>query len=385
MYQNRAKACLKHMRDVVSYMKDFGVKRKIFICPLSAINEPFYSGGLMFQCLYDRKRRTVLAAGGRYDRLIEEHKPKVQGMFTGCHAVGFILSWDRLVVNMDKLVNNKTKAKSFLKKEQEAEISPAWKTRRCDVLVAAFDDAVLRTSGLKILSELWANDISAELASNARTLEEIMSKHRDDNHSWIVTIKPDAVLGGRPDLRVRTTATREDADVKAENLVAHLLSELRERDSAEGKSKSHMRRGPTHSSSDTSHSSTKEHRQNVQVLTAQHRSKKSNKWNIVEAVQSRAQSLLSEYSNAPIAAVETRDEVLELIRGARLSDPESWRRVVHSVPLTERDYIQQIQGLLEGMRREWVEDVERGGGERVRVAFVSNFRTGHVVLYDLGL
>jgi translation initiation factor 2-alpha kinase 4 len=381
VYQSKAKACLKHMRDVVSYLKYFGVNHKIFICPLSAINEKFYAGGIMFQCLFDRKKRGVLAAGGRYDRLIEEHKPKLQGMFTGCHAVGFNLSWDKLVVSMDKALNSKTKANSFLKKEKEQNISDAWKARRCDVLVAAFDDAVLRTSGLKVLTELWTNDISAELASNARTLEEIMSKHRDDNHSWIVIIKPDAVAGGRPDLRVRTTATREDADVKAENLVSHLLSELRERDSTH---KSRLqRRHPAQQSSEQSHGSSDQRRQNVQVLVAQHRSKKSNKWNIVEAVQSRAQSLLQEYGSAPIAAVETRDEILELIRGARLSDPESWRKVVHSVPLSERDYIQQIQQLLEGFRREWVED--SASGEKSRVAFVSNFRTGHVVLYDLGL
>jgi translation initiation factor 2-alpha kinase 4 len=331
----------------------------------------------MFQFLFDRKRRAVLAAGGRYDRMIEEHKPKVQGMFTGCHAVGFNLSWDKLVVLMEKLLNKKTKASSFLKREKEQEIGGVWKTRRCDVLVAAFDDAVRRTSGLRVLAELWANDISAELATNTGRLEEIMSKHRDDNHSWIVTIKPDSVAGGRPDLRVRTTATREDADVKAENLVSHLLSELRERDSAEGKSKYHRRQ---HAQlGEQSHAS--ERRQNVQVLVAQHRSKKSNKWNIVEAVQSRAQALLAEYGNAPIAAVETRDEILDMIRGARLSDPESWRKVVHSVPLNERDYIQQIHQLLDGFRREWLED----SAEKCRVAFVSNFRTGHVVLYDLGI
>lgn len=383
VYHNRAKASLKHMQDVVSYLKDLGVHHKIFLCPLSAINEKFYTGGLMFQCLFDRKKRAVLAAGGRYDRLIEEHKPKVQGMFTGCHAVGFNLSWDRLVINMDKLVNNNnSKARTFLKKEKDVEISDVWKTRRCDVLVAAFDDAILRTSGLKILTELWQNDISAELASNARTLEEIMSKHRDDNHSWIVIIKPDIVLGGRPDLRVRTTATREDADVKAENLISHLLSELRERDGA----KSHSRRLHNTSSSDHATSSTNQHRQNVQVLVAQHRSKKSNKWNIVEAVQTRARALLSEYSNAPIAAVETRDEILDMIRGAKLSDAESWRRVVHAVPLGERDYVMQIQGLLEEFKGQWVRERDSGGGgEKTRMAFVSNFRTGHVVLYDLGL
>lgn len=40
-------------------------------------------GGILFQCLYDTKKREVLAAGGRYDRLIEENRPKVQGKFTG--------------------------------------------------------------------------------------------------------------------------------------------------------------------------------------------------------------------------------------------------------------------------------------------------------------
>jgi translation initiation factor 2-alpha kinase 4 len=376
-YTDRARACLKHMRDVVSYLKYFGVHHKLYICPLSAINEKFYSGGLLFQCLFDRKKRAVLAAGGRYDKLIEEHKPKVRGMFTGCHAVGFNLSWDRLVVSMDKLLHSKTKANTFLKKEKEQETNGAWKTRRCDVLVAAFDDAVLRTSGLRVLTELWTNDISAELATNAYTLEEIMSKHRDDNHSWIVIMKPDALAGGRPDLRVRAIATREDADVKAENLVSHLLSELRDRDNAEGKGRYNRRQQAQ--SSEQSHAS--QRRQNVQVLVAQHRSKKSNKWNIVEAVQSRAQALLAEYGNAPVAAVETRDEIVDIIRGARLSEPESWRKVVHSVPPGERDYIHQIHQLLDGFRKEWLED----SAEKCRMAFVSNFRTGHVVLYDLGL
>ncbi|KIW09057.1 uncharacterized protein PV09_00006 [Verruconis gallopava] len=378
VYADRAKASLKHIRDVVGYLQDFGVRHKIFISPLSAINEKFYSGGLLFQCLFDRKKRAVLAAGGRYDRLIEEHKPKVQGMFTGCHAVGFNLSWDRLVVAMDKLLNSKSKATSFLKRDKAPELTTAWKTRRCDVLVAAFDDVVLRTAGLRVLSELWANNISAELATNAHTLEEIMSKHRDDSHGWIVIIKPDSVAGGRPDLRVRTAATREDIEVKAENLVSHLLSELRERDSAEGKGRYH-RRQLAHASEQLT--TTSNRRQNVQVLVSQHRSKKSNKWNIIEAVQSRAQELLSSYSNSPIAAVETRDDILEMVRATRLSDPESWRKVVHSVPVNERDYVQQIHQLLDGFRREWQENTL----EKSRTAFLSNFRTGYVMLYDLGL
>jgi len=64
-----------------------------------------------------------------------------------------------------------------------------------------------------------------------------------------------------------------------------------------------------------------------------------------------------------------------------LSDGESWRRVVQTVPPNERDYVGQIQQLLERFRLGWVEDREG----KCRSAFLYNFRTGHVVLYDLGL
>lgn len=114
---------------------------------------------------------------------------------------------------------------------------------------------------------------------------------------------------------------------------------------------------------------------------AQHRSKKSNKWNIVEAAQLRAQSILADYTSGPIAAVETKDEILDAIRGTRLSDPDSWRKVVQVQNPGERDYIGQIQNLLERYRASWMEDSEG----KCRCAFLYNFRTGHMVLYDLGL
>lgn len=117
---------------------------------------------------------------------------------------------------------------------------------------------------------------------------------------------------------------------------------------------------------------------------AQHRSKKSNKWNIVEAAQLRAQSMLVDYTNGPIAAVETKDEILDAIRGTRLSDPDSWRKVVQVQHPGEREYIGQIQNLLEKFRADWMEE-NKDGECNCRCAFLYNFRTGHIVLYDLGL
>lgn len=37
----------------------------------------------MFQCIFDSTRRDILAAGGRYDKLVEENRPATQDSFTG--------------------------------------------------------------------------------------------------------------------------------------------------------------------------------------------------------------------------------------------------------------------------------------------------------------
>jgi translation initiation factor 2-alpha kinase 4 len=369
-YFDRTRSTFNHLQSVIGYLKQLGVHRKVYICPLSSLNEKFYSGGVLFQCLYDTKRRHVLAAGGRYDRLIEEHKPKIQGQFTGCHAVGMNLGWDGLVKSMTRYHKNLGKQSAFLKKTNtnEEESGGAWALRRCDVLVAAFDSTVLRSTGVQMLANLWAHDISAELAIDVRSPEELLTRYREDKHSWMIIIKHDR------DLKVKNIASRTDSDIKSENLISHLRSEIRERDHREGTAERNrlLERQPLVST---------EKRQNVQVLVSQHRSKKSNKWNVVGEAQSRAQELLSDYTTAPIAAVETRDEILDLIRGVHLSDPESWRRIVQGVQLSDRQYIQQIQGLLDRFRTEWQEDEEG----KCRVAFLYNFRTGHVILYDLAL
>ena len=107
----------------------------------------------------------------------------------------------------------------------------------------------------------------------------------------------------------------------------------------------------------------------------------------MEAAQSRARELLTSYSDAPILAVETRDEYLERIRFARLSDPESWRKVIQAAPLNERQYLGQIQDMLEMYARGASANAatEAGGDEGSKVVFVYNFRTGACVMYDLAL
>ena len=386
-YLDRTHAVFAHLSSVVTYMKHWGVKRKVYINPLSSFNEKFYSGGVLFQCLFDSKKREVLAAGGRYDHLIDEYRPKVQGQSqptVGYHAVGMNLGWDRLVNSMSRHLRKPTKS-AFLKKQHTEEdiLNVSWIPRRCDCLVASFDSTVLRSTGVKMVADLISHGYTAELSIDAHSIEDLLRHYRDDRHSWIIVIKH-SVTSDKPDLKVKSMAKKEDTDIRSADLLNYLRNELRDRELREGSAGTRqvgLRNG--HAPSLSAQPATS--KANVDVLIAAHRSKKSNKWSIVEAALSRSAELLSSFQNAPIAAIETKEEVMNLIRETRLSDPDSWRRCIQSLPVAERKYLQELHDLLLSYAARWkeVSDGEYGRSGEGGKAFVYNFRTGGCLLYDL--
>jgi len=125
MYE-RAASTLAYLKEVTQYAKSFGVTSKIYISPLSCVNEAFYKGGTLFQCLYDRKVKDVLAAGGRYDSLIRENRPKIGSHFQERHAVGFSLAWEKFAKEQ---LHQKSGGKAFLKKTEE-EVQGIFNTHR---------------------------------------------------------------------------------------------------------------------------------------------------------------------------------------------------------------------------------------------------------------
>lgn len=112
MYQ-RASPTIAHLKEVAEYAKRLGVATKMYINPLNSLKESFYVGGILFSCLYDKKGKDVFAAGGRYDHLIKEQRPKMGGHFEERHAVGFSLAWERLARIP------KPSSRAFLKKHED--------------------------------------------------------------------------------------------------------------------------------------------------------------------------------------------------------------------------------------------------------------------------
>lgn len=241
------------------------------------------------------------------------------------------------------------------------------------MLVASFDPSVLRSSGIELLQTLWAHGISAELARDARSPEDLLSSYRDESYSWIVIIKQDNQL------KIKTLGRKDapDVDIAAKELLNWLKSEIRERDSRSGMRFRSMAAVP-HSESANSLPGGAGQQQEVHVLVAQTKSKKFNRHAVVEQAQASASRLVQSFLEGPIAAIETSDAVVDMIKTTSLADPESWRRVEHSVGTAEKKYVREIHDMLKQWRWEW--EAKRGPGH----AFVYNFRTGKCIYYDLG-
>jgi translation initiation factor 2-alpha kinase 4 len=222
-----------------------------------------------------------------------------------------------------------------------------------------------------ILQTLWSHNLSAELAKDARSPEDLMTKHRDDSYSWIIVIKQDAML------KIKSVGKKDipDVDVPSTQLISWLRSEMRDRDM---RALTKIRGGSANHSDNANPAGDKVHDQSVKVLVSQTKSKKFNRRTVVEQAQVSAASLVQTFLNGPILAVETTDQVMDLVQETSLGDPDSWRKVEHGVTTMEKKYVREIHDQLDA----WRSNYERDNG--TRHAFVYNFRSGHTVYYDLG-
>lgn len=362
------------LRSIVQYCNYFQVKRPIYLQPLSCFNDKLYRGSFLFQCLGEGKKKNVIAAGGRYDKLIENfHTQETSGTF---RAVGFQLNWEEITA---MIVADGKRSSRFLKGQKTS--LDAWKPRRCDVLVTSFDPVILRSTGLQVLEQIWASGLSAELSEEFESLEALLIQYREDNPGCVVVIRHDAGAVGERGIRVRNLVKKEETEVSLSDVVPFLKTELRERNDRESKLdySNRLTKQTSHHQQDTNPLADQSiPNLDVHVLSTQHKGKKTNRRQVVEAAAISAKDLVQGFlAGGQCAAIETSDETLEAMRDTRLYDPESWKTLIQNAPLNERKYLQQVHDLLTSFASE-------GRGSEVRHAFIFNFRTRNCILYDLG-
>lgn len=376
-YYQKAASTIAHLKEVAEYCKVQGLKTKVYVTPLHCFNEAIYKGGLMFACVHDKRVKTVFAAGGRYDSLIKEHRHKAGSSLLGeRHAVGISFAWDRLAHQPLK----KSAGKSHLKKATEEDPNSLFKEKRRDALVASFDPILRRTTALEIVRTLETNGISAKLAHEARSPDELISDRPEEQPAWLIIVKSE-------NLKVKTLWTRDtpECDIPARQLLNWLRGEIRERDSALKITTAKLRTGiaqsegqpllgdassPYPGSSFGASGSGSGSKRDIRVLTGQTKSKKFNRQTVVEQAQTAAGKLVQGFHDGPIAVIETTDAVLQAIRGTSLSEPETWRKL--DVNNAEKKYVRDVQDILAEFR-----------DDGAKHCFVYNFRTGTCVFYDL--
>ena len=261
-----------HMKAVILYLFRFNIRRKIYVNPLSTYNEKFYRGSLLFQCLYDQKKRSVFAAGGRYDRLVRDHQP-ITSKKTCVHAAGLQLAWTGLCAGLMGFLKAQAKSRSRRKPQHLAEI---WSTRRCDVLIDSFDRELISSVGIEIVQELWANHISAELAGseNSVSAENTYTKHKSiSDHNWIILIKSEDLV------KIKCSTRKEENEVRTSEITGFLRSEIRDRNRTEGRTN---RTSVLRQDSQQDPAGREKAREvDIKVLTSQNKGKKVNRKTVV--------------------------------------------------------------------------------------------------------
>lgn len=243
----------------------------------------------------------------------------------------------------------------------------------------------MRTEGPEIVAKLWAHGISAELAVDAKSQEDLLSKYAKDPHCWVVIIKKESMLK----IKSLVRKERPDEEISPSQLINHLRVEINDRDQQNGpQEKSRTQRYGSHVESGIATN----HAQEVRLLVAEKKSKKANRSGIVDGAHEKAAALANSFLECPskcflpkeiylylpnpVLAVETTDKVLNAIQETRLTDTDSWRQLIQSSPMAESKYIKDILELLNQLASE--------NKSSARHAFIYNFRTYNCILYSLG-
>ena len=152
-----------HVKNLTIYLRGYGLSRKVFVSPLSSVNENFYRGHLFFQCIFDTPKKEVFAAGGRYDHLIRSQTSGYQPKLARAEprAVGFNFNWERLWMSMARY--HKANAKVRPRKKGNVEALNIRIPSRCEVLVDSSDREILQSAGLDIIQGLWYVSILASI------------------------------------------------------------------------------------------------------------------------------------------------------------------------------------------------------------------------------
>ncbi|KAJ7101250.1 kinase-like domain-containing protein [Mycena belliarum] len=152
---------VEEVKETVQYAILTGVGRPISFHPLMLGNHhAHFNDGVLVEVVRKNKRTDVLAAGGRYDKLITEQATPGQKREATC-AVGLQIAVEKITLAL--AAHQVASVRALVKAERSFGF---WSPRRCDVYVVSFHAGCLQDR-LEVAAFLWAHGISADLMYEA--------------------------------------------------------------------------------------------------------------------------------------------------------------------------------------------------------------------------
>ncbi|BFZ11743.1 hypothetical protein BsWGS_14782 [Bradybaena similaris] len=172
-----AKSGLHDIENILSYATSLGLRLQVLVS-VGLIYNPTQYSGVMFQIMCDvhKKKKVateVIAAGGRYDKLIEKFSSPLPqyAMHNLPHGVGVSIAFERL-------------AGVIAEDEQVQTLSP------CDVMICTLGHQLLIKERLAIARDLWAAGFRADvLFDKTEDFDELQVNCRNKGISHIVILK----------------------------------------------------------------------------------------------------------------------------------------------------------------------------------------------------
>ncbi|KAJ3108882.1 hypothetical protein HDU97_010154 [Phlyctochytrium planicorne] len=321
-------AAFKGLLTIKEHLRSLGVKCPILFTPLLSYNSFYYRDSVLFQLALGGKKLDILAAGGRYDSLLERLRKPLFPRYP-MKGVGIHIAFTKLA-NMITF-----KSQIAPKEEQSLKVFP-------DVLVTSFSRNMSGSDErLTVVAELWKNGISAavQLDDKEETNDSI-HEAQSQGATICVFVKPNSAKASHL-VKVKNLGTKTEADgiVQRTELVAYLSSELNVnlQSSSVTVKEEKSATTPKPQTFDSE----------VQVIAPPWQKQK-----LKGRDKIRLTDRVKTLSRTPIYIIELPDAIIARLVCINLSDDDGFRKMSDALTAQQKEYVAAIRKVLITTRNE---------------------------------
>ncbi|RIB06418.1 kinase-like domain-containing protein [Gigaspora rosea] len=363
---------------LLTYTQCLDVRHNITFVPLLTYNNHYYKNGMIFQTV-DSSRKDLIAAGGRYDSLIQKFRPPIASGVSvrqQIFAVGVNIAVQKIVIALENY--QIAISKMIQKKKLEEERSFGfWAPKKCDVYVASFGKIMLQER-LDLVRELWAHNIKADFMYEEPTdlTPEILAVScRDKGINWIVTMrhKSQDLYTSRDAVtivKVKNLILKTEEEVPRSELCVKLNSEIQEQmridlyASGSKFQKHHLIAQTDHLIHDTSLPMSLEacsNRSKLSIKTfipsttnkGNKKVKNKQKQLLIDKAHDNISGMIKHINDGSVSvvAIDVSRELLRKIPDCDVLDDESFKsKILDMVSPPQKEYLSNIQNHLKKLR-----------------------------------